>query len=163
MKETFGQRFARLRKNKGYTQEQIADKVNISYQAVSKWENDISSPDISILGELANILGVTIDELLGRVDPNEVKLVDKTERKDLKNMVLKIIVDSNDGDKVNIKLPMLLIKTFLDSGMAVPVSGNKALENIDFKQVFDLVEQGVIGELVNVESSDGGIVRIVVE
>ena len=63
MKETFGQRFARLRKSKGYTQEQIADKVNISYQAVSKWENDISSPDISILGELANILGVTIDEL----------------------------------------------------------------------------------------------------
>ena len=163
MKETFGQRFARLRKSKGYTQEQIADKVNISYQAVSKWENDISSPDISILGELANILGVTIDELLGRVDPNEVKLVDKTERKDLKNMVLKIIVESNDGDKVNVKLPMLLIKTFLDSGMAVPVSGNKALENIDFKQVFDLVEQGVIGELVNVESSDGGIVRIVVE
>ena len=163
MKETFGQRFARLRKSKGYTQEQIADKVNISYQAVSKWENDISSPDISILGELANILGVTIDELLGRVDPNEVKLVDKTERKDLKNMVLKIIVDSNDGDKVNIKLPMLLIKTFLDSGMAVPVSGNKALENIDFKQVFDLVEQGVIGELVNSESSDGSIVRIVVE
>ena len=163
MKETFGQRFARLRKSKGYTQEQIADKVNISYQAVSKWENDISSPDISILGELANILGVTVDELLGRVDPNEVKLVDKTERKDLKNMVLKIIVDSNDGDKVNVKLPMLLIKTFLDSGMAVPVNGNKALENIDFKQVFDLVEQGVIGELVNVESSDGGIVRIVVE
>ena len=88
MKETFGQRFARLRKSKAYTQEQIADKVNISYQAVSKWENDISSPDISILGELANILGVTTDELLGRVDPNEVKLVDKTKRKDLKNMVL---------------------------------------------------------------------------
>ena len=163
MKETFGQRFARLRKSKGYTQEQIADKVNISYQAVSKWENDISSPDISILGELANILGVTLDELLGRVDPNEVKLVDQTERKDIKNMVLKIVVDSKDGDKVNVKLPMLLIKTFLDSGMAVPVSGNKALENIDFKQIFDLVEQGVIGELVNVESNDGGIVRIVVE
>ena len=163
MKETIGQRFARLRKSKGYTQEQIADKVNISYQAVSKWENDISSPDISILGELANILGVTLDELLGRVDPNEVKLVDQTERKDIKNMVLKIVVDSKDGDKVNVKLPMLLIKTFLDSGMAVPVNGNKALENIDFKQVFDLVEQGVIGELVNSESSDGSIVRIVVE
>lgn len=163
MKETFGQRFARLRKSKNYTQEQIADKVNISYQAVSKWENDISSPDISILGELANILGVTIDELLGRVDPNEVKLVDQTKRKDIKNMVLKIIVDSKDGGKVNIKLPMLLIKTFLDSGMKVPVSGNKALENIDFKQVFDLVEQGVIGELINVESNDGDTVRIVVE
>lgn len=163
MKETFGQRFARLRKSKGYTQEQIADKVNISYQAVSKWENDISSPDISILGELANILGVTIDELLGRVDPNEVKLVDKEERKELKNMLLKIIVNSKDGDKVNVKLPMLLIKTFLDSGMPISLGGNKSLENIDFKQIFELVEQGVIGELVNVESSDGDTIHIVVE
>ena len=78
-------------------------------------------------------------------------------------MVLKIIVNSHDGDKVNVKLPMLLIKTFLDSGMSVPVSGNKALENIDFKQIFDLVEQGVIGELVNIESNDGDTVHIVVE
>ena len=163
MKETFGQRFQRLRKAKGFTQEQIADKVNISYQAVSKWENDINSPDISILGELANILEVTVDELLGRVDPNKVTLVEEPQRKELKNMVLKIIVDSKDGDKVNVKLPMLIIKTFLDSGMPISINGNKSLENIDFKQIFDLVEQGVVGELVNIESSDGDIVRIVVE
>ena len=163
MKETFGQRFARLRKSKGYTQEQIADKVNISYQAVSKWENDISSPDISILGELANILGVTTDELLGRVDPNKVTLVEEPQRKELKNMLLKIIVDSKDGGKVNIKLPMLIIKTFLDSGMPISINGNKSLENIDFKQIFNLVEQGVVGELVSIESNDGDIVRIVVE
>ena len=163
MKESFGQRFQRLRKAKGFTQEQIAERVNISYQAVSKWENDISSPDISILGELANILEVTVDELLGRVDPNKVTLVEEPQRKELKNMLLKIIVDSKDGDKVNIKLPMLIIKTFLDSGMPISINGNKSLENIDFKQIFDLVEQGVVGELVNIESSDGDIVRIVVE
>ena len=40
MKETFGQRFARLRKNLGLKQDEIAEKVNISAQAVSKWEND---------------------------------------------------------------------------------------------------------------------------
>lgn len=163
MKESFGQRFQRLRKAKGFTQEQIAERVNISYQAVSKWENDISSPDISILGELANILEVTVDELLGRVDPNKVTLVEEPQRKELKNMLLKIIVDSKDGGKVNIKLPMLIIKTFLDSGMPISINGNKSLENIDFKQIFDLVEQGVVGELVNVESNDGDIVRIVVE
>ena len=163
MKETFGQRFARLRKSKGYTQEQIAEKVNISYQAVSKWENDISSPDISILGELATILGVTTDELLGRVDPTLVTLVEKTERKDIKNMVLKIVIDSNDGDKVNIKLPMILIKTFLEAGTGININGNKALENIDFKQIIDLVEQGVVGELVNIESKNGEHVRIIVE
>ena len=163
MKESFGQRFARLRKSKGYTQEQIAERVNISYQAVSKWENDISSPDISILGELANILDVTIDELLGRVDPHKVELVEEAQRKELKNMLLKIIVDSRDGDKVNIKLPMLIIKTFLDSGMPISINGNKSLENVDFKQIFDLVEQGVIGELVNIESKNGDIVKIIVE
>ena len=163
MKESFGQRFQRLRKAKGFTQEQIAERVNISYQAVSKWENDISSPDISILGELANILEVTVDELLGRVDPNKVTLVEEPQRKELKNMLLKIIVDSKDGGKVNIKLPMLIIKTFLDSGMPISINGNKSLENIDFKQIFDLVEQGVVGELVNIESNDGEIVRIVVE
>lgn len=163
MKESFGQRFQRLRKAKGFTQEQIAERVNISYQAVSKWENDITSPDISILGELANILEVTVDELLGRVDPNKVTLVEEPQRKELKNMLLKIIVDSKDGGKVNIKLPMLIIKTFLDSGMPISINGNKSLENIDFKQIFDLVEQGVVGELVNIESNDGDIVRIVVE
>ena len=78
-------------------------------------------------------------------------------------MLLKIIVDSKDGGKVNIKLPMLIIKTFLDSGMPISINGNKSLENIDFKQIFNLVEQGVVGELVNIESNDGDIVRIVVE
>lgn len=163
MAESFGQRFQRLRKAKGFTQEQIAERVNISYQAVSKWENDISSPDISILGELANILEVTVDELLGRVDPTKVTLVEEPQRKELKNMLLKIIVDSKDGGKVNIKLPMLIVKTFLDSGMPISINGNKSLENIDFKQIFDLVEQGVVGELVNIESNDGDVVRIVVE
>ena len=66
MKETFGQRLSRLRKEKGFTQEDIASQVTISPQAVSKWENDISSPDISTLGQLADLLGVSVDELLGR-------------------------------------------------------------------------------------------------
>ena len=163
MAESFGQRFQRLRKAKGFTQEQIAERVNISYQAVSKWENDITSPDISILGELANILEVTVDELLGRVDPSKVTLVEEPQRKELKNMLLKIIVDSRDGDKVNIKFPMLIIKTFLDSGMPISINGNKSLESVDFKQIFDLVEQGVVGELVNIESKNGDIVKIIVE
>ena len=94
---------------------------------------------------------------------NKVTLVEEPQRKELKNMLLKIIVDSKDGGKVNIKLPMLIIKTFLDSGMPISINGNKSLENIDFKQIFNLVEQGVVGELVSIESNDGDIVRIVVE
>ncbi len=40
MNETFGQRFSRLRKNKGFTQEDVATRINITAQAVSKWENE---------------------------------------------------------------------------------------------------------------------------
>ena len=54
--ETFGQRFQRLRKEKNLTQEDIASKINITPQSISKWENDLSAPDISILPELAKIL-----------------------------------------------------------------------------------------------------------
>ena len=66
MSETFGQRLARLRKEKKMTQDDLAKKIVISPQAVSKWENDISSPDILVLSSLADILGVSVDELLGR-------------------------------------------------------------------------------------------------
>lgn len=69
-----GKRIMQLRKEKGYTQEQLAEMMGVSAQAVSKWENDVSCPDISILPQLAEKLGVTTDELLG-VKPIEPKVV----------------------------------------------------------------------------------------
>lgn len=81
MKETFGQKFLKLRKQYGYTQEDIANKLNVTAQAVSKWENDISSPDISLLADIASMFNTTIDDLLGResskteVVPNEKRKV----------------------------------------------------------------------------------------
>lgn len=72
--QTMGKRIMQLRKEKGYTQEQLAELCGVSAQAVSKWENDVSCPDISILPQLAELLGVTTDELLG-VKPIEPKVV----------------------------------------------------------------------------------------
>ena len=72
-KETMGKRISDLRKSKGMTQEQLAQQVGVTAQAVSKWENDLSCPDISILPQLAEALGVTTDELLGRTPLQEVK------------------------------------------------------------------------------------------
>ncbi len=72
--QTMGKRIVQLRKEKGYTQEQLAELVGVSAQAVSKWENDVSCPDISILPKLAEVLGVTTDELLG-VKPIEPHVV----------------------------------------------------------------------------------------
>ena len=69
MSETMGAIIARKRKELGLTQEQLATALGISYQAVSKWENEQSSPDISTLPLLADHFGVTIDELFGREAP----------------------------------------------------------------------------------------------
>ena len=63
--ETLGKRIMRLRKARGWTQEQLAEKLGISAQAISKWENDISCPDISLLPALAALFGVRVDTLLG--------------------------------------------------------------------------------------------------
>ena len=65
MNQKLGEIIARLRKEKGMTQEDLARELNISYQAVSKWENGISSPDFSNIKALAQLFGVSIDALFG--------------------------------------------------------------------------------------------------
>ena len=163
MKETFGQRFSRFRKNLGLKQDDIAEKVNISAQAVSKWENDLSAPDISTLPILADILNVSLDELLGR-EVEEIKIVPEGKRKDINSMLLKINVLSSEGDKVKVNLPLAIIKLCIDAGMELPnINGKDSLKNIDFNQIFMLIDAGVIGKLVEVESADGETVSITVE
>ena len=63
-KKTLGQKIAELRKAKSMTQMELANKLNITDKAVSKWERDISCPDINTFPRLAEILGVSVDELL---------------------------------------------------------------------------------------------------
>ena len=58
-----GKRIKELRKERNMTQEQLADLVGVSFQAVSKWENGIALPDITLVPQLAQIFGVTTDEL----------------------------------------------------------------------------------------------------
>lgn len=59
-----GKQIASLRKAKGLTQNQLGERLNISFQAVSKWERGEALPDISILVDLANILETTTDHIL---------------------------------------------------------------------------------------------------
>lgn len=63
---TLGERIKYYRKRLGLTQEQLAERMGVSAQAVSKWENGLSCPDISILPNLADVFGISMDELLGR-------------------------------------------------------------------------------------------------
>ncbi len=65
MKEQLARNIAIYRKERGLTQEELARGLGISYQAVSKWENAQTMPDISLLPELSRTLQVTIDKLLG--------------------------------------------------------------------------------------------------
>ena len=69
MEDTLGKRISANRKRLGLTQEQLAEQLGISPQAVSKWENDQTCPDITILPRLAEIFGVSTDVLLGREEP----------------------------------------------------------------------------------------------
>ena len=55
MEQTIGKRIMTLRKSRGMTQDQLAEQVGVTAQAVSKWENDISCPDINLLPRLAEI------------------------------------------------------------------------------------------------------------
>ena len=67
--KTIGDRIKFHRKRLGMTQEQLAERMGVSAQAVSKWENNLSCPDISVLPELAEIFGISVDELLGKNPP----------------------------------------------------------------------------------------------
>ena len=165
MDMTIGKRIGLLRRQKGLTQEELANHMGVSPQAVSKWENDQTCPDISALPRLAELLDVTVDELLsGKEELPAVRVLPPAERKDPRDMLLRIIVDSAAGDRVRVNLPIALVEVAMEIGMEMPqVNGNEALKGIDLKKVLEMVRLGCVGNLVEVDSADGDKVRIFVE
>ena len=166
MNETIGNRIAKYRKNKSMTQEELASLLGVSSQAVSKWENDASCPDISLLPALSKALGITTDELLtGKNDA--VKMLPSSDRKSLEELTMRVYVNSAEGDKVRVNLPMTLVKTCMEIGLEIApgFAGEygDALKGIDIAKIVKLVECGLIGKLVEVESAEGHKVEVVVE
>lgn len=158
--KTLGQRIAHYRKLRGITQEELGEKCGVSSQAVSKWENDISAPDITLIGTLSEIFGISADELLGL--KREVATAVKPETIDEERLLLRVNIDSNDGDKVRINVPYKLGLVLIQSG-AVGDKNSDALKNIDFKQIAEMVKMGILGPIVDIESADGDKVKITVE
>ena len=232
--ETLGRRIARLRLTKTATQERLAKELNVSPQAVSKWENDINYPDISLLPDLARFLGVSVDELLSGAsasaqeteaaqesaaeksaaavvsvaadEPAEIveepaeyadqgittqssgfsfgKLFGKSMIKVEKNDEadgskkkgvrlgngsakhgLHLYVVSDDGDVVDMCVPLGLAKFVLNSG--IQVSGSylnqetqEQLSNINLDALMDAAKTGESGTLVDITSADGDVVKI---
>ena len=135
-------------------------------KAVSKWENDQTCPDISLLPSLAKTLGVSVDELLSGKQESApvVSMVPENKRKNINDMMLRMVV-KNGGNNVRINIPLALVKVGIDAGlnMAQVTGGNESLKNIDISKILELVEQGAVGNLMEVEAEDGSTVQIFVE
>ena len=61
---TLGKKLKEIRKNFGLSQEELAEMMHVSRQAITKWENDNGLPDVSNLQELSKVFGLTVDYLL---------------------------------------------------------------------------------------------------
>lgn len=164
MANTLGSRIMDYRKKRGITQDQLAEAMGVSCQAVSKWENDLSCPDITLLPQIADYFNVSIDALLRGKETALVQVLEPTERRDINKLILKVMVHSVDGDIVNINLPLCLVKVGLDIGMQLPqFSGNETIKSIDFKAILEAAENGLIGKLIDIKSANGDIVEIIIE
>ena len=71
-----GENIALHRRTAGLTQELLADRLGVTAQAVSKWERQISCPDIALLPSMADVFGVSIDELFLTEDPSAENRID---------------------------------------------------------------------------------------
>ena len=86
--KSIGETISSLRKKKGMTQNELAEKMNVTDKAVSKWERDLSCPDINTISKLADILDVSVEELLKakkKENSNTAKM------KDLINLIFKAV------------------------------------------------------------------------
>ncbi len=165
---------------KGMTQERLANIAHVSAQAVSKWENDQSYPDILLLPVLADTFGVTIDELLGRVaaepvaetaampavepaaepepesEPEpEPELEPESESEPNLDSVpyatnLRIHIVDKGREAINLRIPLAA------AGALRGISGLVAgyTEGVDIMGLVDMVQSAAPGTLIDID--DGG-------
>ena len=162
-----GNRIKEKRRERNLTQEELASMLGVTKAAVSKWENEESYPDITLLKPLARAFGVSVDELLDDGSEPVTKLA--AENPDTDKMLLRVRVRSTDGDKVDVNLPVKLIEIAVSNealmsklGGGGDKGGNWA-RSLDFNQILTLISLGVTGKLVEVQSADGDQVEVWVE
>lgn len=164
---TIGSRIAQGRKAKGYTQEEFSQMLNVTAQAVSKWENDLSCPDIQLLPQIASILGVTTDELLTGAKANQGEASPEAEPSiniDTSNLKITINVVKPGQNPVNVTLPLSMIKRFAKIGNGISgIMGNGAIDNVKLDEILELVENGATGEILNVVADDNTAVSITIQ
>ena len=163
MSESLGKKISELRKEKSFTQEELAEKLGVSPQAVSKWENDLSCPDIMLLPELASLFDVSIDEMFGEKQKETVLLLPDN-RKNPDELLLHIRIHSKRGDKIKVQVPLPLFKQAVSMGLGLPqISGNDILKELDPEKILTLIDNGFYGKLVEMESAKGDTIEVAVE
>ena len=164
MEKTIGKKLYDLRKQSGFTQDYVAEKLGVSAQAVSKWENDIACPDIMTLPNIAELYGITIDELFKNEEIQSKVKYEKTEKVNENELVLRVYVDTAQGDDIKVNLPYVLVKELINVGKDISgVFAGVDLSEVNFESIFKMVELGALGEIVTVKTQNGDDIRVVVE
>ncbi len=149
------------RKAKGMTQEEFAEKLGVTPQAVSKWENGVSCPDIMLLPKIAEIFGVSIDELMGVKTPPKPEAEENTVRKNRKLKLRIQIIDGKNNRPVNIAVPINFVARAAGVGMKISAAlGNEALEGVPFDDIVEMAKNGITGEIFDLTTDDGTQIKI---
>ena len=153
-----GNNIAVLRKKKGITQEELANELGVSAQAVSKWENNSSCPDVSLLTKIADYFGVSVDALLRTQEDDIVDLAEEKEDNvkpdDKKNIVIKIM--QQNGKENVIKLPFKFVKLGLNIGTMF------GLDKDISSKIVTLAESNVT-DIVNIDTENGEHIEIMLD
>lgn len=156
-----GNNIAALRKEKGITQEELANILGVSAQAVSKWENNSSCPDVALLTDIADYFGVTVDALL-RAQGDEitseqpqVNTSSQTQNNFNKNVNIKIV--QQNGKTNNIKIPFKFAKIGMNIGNIFGLDKEIA------DKIGALIDGENIGELVDIFTENGEHITITLE
>ena len=130
-KKTLGTMISSLRKEKGMTQLELANMLNVTDKAVSKWERDISCPDINSLPRLAEILEVSVDDLMQ--SKNNLDRKNNSSVKDIIRTVMRVmpiamgvaVVVTSILDVIDVKDAVMLIGIGLACAGIALISGDK--------------------------------------
>ncbi|MEA4812697.1 MAG: helix-turn-helix transcriptional regulator [Anaerolineaceae bacterium] len=160
-----GARIAELRKAKDMTQMELADQMLVSYQAVSNWERGNTMPDIAKLSDLARILGVSIEVLLGSEE--QMKIINKVVAKDLEIKLAEVAevapvlkpsqveeaLNSNTEEKVNIET-LVMLAPFLSSQRLATEAKKAQVEDIaDMIPLAPFLEEEALEDFIKAQPS----------
>ena len=160
MKKTIGNNIAECRKKANMTQAELAEKMYVSVQAVSKWENDISRPDLERIGQLAKVLDTTVESIIYSETGAKTSLKRDI---DYSNRLIVFTVNVHAGDDVDVimRIPMELFLKAREDDTLQALLGEYG-SNIP-ESVFEMITDGVVGPIVTVNHEEASVSMEVVE